>query len=159
MKSILYVGATLMIGASIYGFVDYKKKSHDKTFTGMYESKELNEPVVITNNPAPAIEEKTEAVFASKKVVVKTEPAKEEEITTNKTKIEIGSAEKIETDPVITETVSLKDNGTTERYKKAKKRKLNVRSFSRAPLREEREILTLPVPIKEETKKTGSKEQ
>ena len=30
MKSILYAGAALMIGASIYGFVDYKKNSHKK---------------------------------------------------------------------------------------------------------------------------------
>ena len=30
MKSILYVGATLMIGASIYGFVDYKKQATTK---------------------------------------------------------------------------------------------------------------------------------
>ena len=33
MKSILYVGATLMIGASIYGFVDYKKTSRNNEFT------------------------------------------------------------------------------------------------------------------------------
>ena len=37
MKSILYVGAALMIGASIYGFVDYKKTSHKKEFIRMYE--------------------------------------------------------------------------------------------------------------------------
>jgi len=155
MKSILYVGATLMIGASIYGFVDYKKTSHSKTFTGMYE---LKEPVEIKTNPAPAIQEKTEPVFASKKTVVKNEPAKEE-VLTNKTKIDVISAEKIETDPVITETAPLKDNGTTERYKKAKKRKFSTKSFSRAPLREEREMVELPVPAKVKTKKTASKEQ
>lgn len=157
MKSILYVGATLMIGASIYGFVDYKKTSQHKTFTGMYDPNELKEPVVIKTNPAPVIEEKTEPQFASKNDIVKTEPMKEE-VLTNKTKIEVISAEKIETDPVVTETASLKDNGTTERYKKAKKRKLNVKSFSRAPLREEREIVELPVPAKTVTK-TKSKEK
>ena len=36
MKSILYVGATLMIGASIYGFVEYKQTSQKKEFTSMY---------------------------------------------------------------------------------------------------------------------------
>ena len=157
MKSILYVGATLMIGASIYGFVDYKKKSHDKTFTGMYESKELKEPVVIKTNPAPAIEEKTAPVLASKKVAVKKEAAIEDEVI-SKTKIDVISAEKLETDPVVVSTGTLKDNGTTEKYKKAKKRKLSVKSFSRAPLREEREIVELPVAAKMKTK-TGSKEQ
>lgn len=158
MKSILYVGATLMIGASIYGFVDYKKTSRSKTFTGMYESKELKEPVVIKTNPAPAIEERTEPVFASKKVVSKKEAATED-VVISKTKIGISSAEKIETDPVVVSTGSLKDNGTTEKYKKVKKRKFSTKSFSRAPLKEEREIVELPVPAKVETKKTGSKEQ
>jgi hypothetical protein len=36
MKSILYVGATLMIGASIYGFVDYKQTSQKKEFKEQY---------------------------------------------------------------------------------------------------------------------------
>lgn len=36
MKSILYAGAALMIGASIYGFVDYNKTSHKKEFKTMY---------------------------------------------------------------------------------------------------------------------------
>jgi hypothetical protein len=41
MKSILYVAATLMIGAGIYGFVDYRKTSRHKEFKTMYD-----EPVV-----------------------------------------------------------------------------------------------------------------
>jgi hypothetical protein len=148
MKSILYVGATLMIGASIYGFVDYKKQSHNKTFTGMYESKE---PVVTKTNTVPSIEERAEPVFAGRKLSKKTEPVTEDEIN-SKTKIDVVSAEKIETDPVLTETTSVKDNGATERYKKAKKRKFSTKSFSRAPLREEREIVDIPVPDKVETK-------
>ena len=40
MKAILYIGATLMVGASIYGFIDYKKSSHDKNFRNLYDSKE-----------------------------------------------------------------------------------------------------------------------
>ena len=44
MKSILYVGATLMIGASIYGFIDYQKTSRKKEFTNMYKDKEVNKP-------------------------------------------------------------------------------------------------------------------
>ncbi len=48
MKSILYVGATLMIGASIYGFVDYKQTSQKKEFTNMYVEEKAKEPVVVT---------------------------------------------------------------------------------------------------------------
>ena len=45
MKSILYVGATLMIGASIYGFVDYNKTRNKKEFKNMYAEKEVKDPV------------------------------------------------------------------------------------------------------------------
>jgi hypothetical protein len=40
MKTILYIGATLMVGASIYGFIEYKKSSHDKNFRNLYDGKE-----------------------------------------------------------------------------------------------------------------------
>ena len=40
MKAILYIGALLMIAATVYGFVDHKKASNKKEFRGMYESKE-----------------------------------------------------------------------------------------------------------------------
>ena len=39
MKAILYAGAALMIGASIYGFVDYKKTTGNEGFKTMYEEK------------------------------------------------------------------------------------------------------------------------
>lgn len=52
MKSILYAGAALMIGASIYGFVDYKKTSHKKEFNNMYdeEKKKPAETIPIDNS-------------------------------------------------------------------------------------------------------------
>lgn len=40
MKAILYIGAILMVGASIYGFIDYNKSSHDKNFKKLYDNKE-----------------------------------------------------------------------------------------------------------------------
>ncbi len=46
MKSILYVGATLMIGASIYGFVDYKQTKKQKEFKEMYTEKKEVVPVI-----------------------------------------------------------------------------------------------------------------
>lgn len=53
MKSILYAGAALMIGASIYGFVDYKKTSHKKEFNSMYEEEKRKSAVAApVDNPA-----------------------------------------------------------------------------------------------------------
>lgn len=69
MKSILYVGATLMIGASIYGFVDYKKTSHNKKFTTLYEAKDVAEPVeAIASEKNEAIVKK-ESTIDEKKMV------------------------------------------------------------------------------------------
>ncbi|MEI9910110.1 MAG: hypothetical protein WDO71_10785 [Bacteroidota bacterium] len=68
MKSILYVAAALMIGASIYGFVDYSKTSRHKEFTNMYNENETGEPEikkedVITDDILPAVKsEQTEVV-------------------------------------------------------------------------------------------------
>jgi hypothetical protein len=36
----LYIGATLMVGASIYGFIDYKKSTNEKKFRTLYDNKE-----------------------------------------------------------------------------------------------------------------------
>src|ERR1043166_3031696 len=53
MKLILYAGAALMIGASIYGFVDYKKTKHKKEFDRMYtgetNKKSMQATTVVTN--------------------------------------------------------------------------------------------------------------
>ena len=45
MKSIMYVGAALMIGASIYGFIDYRKVSKQKEFVNLYK------PTPVTEEP------------------------------------------------------------------------------------------------------------
>ena len=65
MKSILYVAATLMIGASIYGFVDYSKTSRHKEFKTMYNQPEIQQPVVpvekkVTEVTTPETESKKE---------------------------------------------------------------------------------------------------
>ena len=52
MKSFLFVGATLMVGASIYGFIDYKKTSHSKEFGAMYAKEDKtaeNETIALTS--------------------------------------------------------------------------------------------------------------
>jgi hypothetical protein len=133
MKSILYVGATLMIGASIYGFVDYKKTSQQKEFSGMYESTEVTTPVIK--------EEKKIPVTDVKKNGEKIEPAKTVIV------------EKIIPDNMVINTGSV--TGSKEKKSKSvKKRKLSYKQFSRAPLREDIKELKLVEPKKEEAAKT-----
>jgi len=71
MKSILYVGATLMIGASIYGFVDYKNANHNKQFSKMYEPQPVKEPVVdqplVVTKDLPVVEKPVVAAVTEKK--------------------------------------------------------------------------------------------
>ena len=77
MKSILYVGATLMIGASIYGFIDYQKTSRKKEFTNMYKDKEVNKPETVVNG-------KTTDPIKSKEITVKEAEKTVATVTTTK---------------------------------------------------------------------------
>lgn len=54
MKSILYIGATIMIGASIYGFVDYQKTSRNREFKKMYTDPVPVKPVITDNKTVTA---------------------------------------------------------------------------------------------------------
>jgi hypothetical protein len=154
MKSILYVGVTLMIGACIYGFVDYKKTSRKKEFTRMYESPEVKEQVITVEKNIPVAEETSQVVTTTKKTPLKEEPA------AMKSKVVIAAAEKIESVSVVVNTASLKETGSAEKFKQARKKKLNYKLFSRAPLREyKEETIKLPEPGKIETTKTEVKEQ
>ena len=126
MKSVLYVAAILMIGASIYGFVDYSKAKGSKEFATMYDEKERTD-LVIAEEPKPA----SDVVPVSKKE--QPETVKEENLKTSKEN---------EKSTVKKPIAKLK-----------KKRKINYKSFSRAPLREE-EVVEVP-----EIKETMIKEQ
>lgn len=83
MKVILYVGAVLMTGASIYGFIDYQKTSHDKAFTNLYSIKE----------PAAVIETKQSAA-ETKTVAATPEPAKTEAAPAKPVKAKSGLVKK-----------------------------------------------------------------
>ncbi len=83
MKSILYVGATLMIGASIYGFVDYKKSQDKPAFKSMYTKVEspvdeplvaepVTEPTALTKTTGTATPAAATNSTATKKVAAKT---------------------------------------------------------------------------------------
>jgi hypothetical protein len=76
MKPLLYIGAALMIGAGIYGFVDYKKKNQSKEFQSLYreeQKKEVQEPVTTdvapAAIPAPVVTEKIETVVVNRETV------------------------------------------------------------------------------------------
>lgn len=122
MKSILYVGATLMIGASIYGFVDYKKTSQKKEFSTMYGEEKKKAVVVIADNKT-------------------TEPIMKKEITSK----EIKEIEKPEAG------IKVLDNSNVVKKVKKKKR-FSADLFSRAPIREEEiEIKELEKPAVKKT--------
>jgi hypothetical protein len=105
MKSVLYVGATLMIGASIYGFVDYKKTQHKEGFKTMYT--EVKEPVT-----EPATERAIEKPVANNNIVA----------TNNSSNVKT-VAEKKKTVPA-----------KKVQKKTKKKRKISTRLFSRGGL-------------------------
>jgi len=127
----LYVGATLMIGASIYGFVDYKKTSHKKEFTTMYDE----------NKKAPLVVEDNKA---TKPVVNKNKAGENKETANNEKKV------------TVKEKNTTTSNSNVEKKKKKKKR-FNPEIFSRAPIREE--VIEIAEPVKPEVKKAENKEQ
>jgi hypothetical protein len=127
-----------MIGASIYGFVDYRKTSHNKKFTTMYEAKDVVEPVeVIASEKKEAIVKK-ESTNAEKKMV-----------TNN-----------VVSDVLIKKDVekSVVNNKAIKKLKK--KKKFSTKLFSRGGLDdryiEPKEKMIVP---KLEVKKTEDKEQ
>ena len=74
MKKMLFAGAVLMIGASIYGFVDYKKASQKNEFKNLYAEKQkepLKDLVTDTNKVETEkadLDEPVKPVKASKKI-------------------------------------------------------------------------------------------
>src|SRR5688572_13218215 len=76
MKSILYLGAALMIGASIYGFVDYKKTNRNKEFKNMYAEKEVTAPITIPEkeNVVPVTEPAVEIKPVTPVKIIKETP-------------------------------------------------------------------------------------
>jgi hypothetical protein len=161
-----------MIGASIYGFVDYKKTSQSKEFSSMYAEEQETTPVISTetNTTEPGIKKvvddpvhqpKVRVAGIEKKTLSKKQvtPAEEtiaaiqpigedEKMVTN----EMKEIEKSAVD------VKISNEGGVEKKVVKKKKKLNHKIFSRAPLRDEVEIDRVQ-PAKVSVKKTENKEQ
>jgi hypothetical protein len=61
-----------MIGASIYGFVDYKKTSHNQEFKSLYsEKKAVEQDLVLENKITEPVTEKEEKKISGKTTDVK----------------------------------------------------------------------------------------
>lgn len=167
MKSILYVGATLMIGASVYGFVDYKQTRNKKEFKEMYAQEKAITPVEIISGKttAPLVKKEADSyriVSNEKKAVIKKQAvSKEEPFISIKP---IAEDEKMAPDKTIAfgkSTVNIKvsnESGVEKKLKK--KRKFSTKLFSRGALDERyiepKEKVELP---KKEVKKSENKEQ
>jgi hypothetical protein len=156
MKSMLYVGATLMIGASIYGFVDYKQTHNKKEFKEMYaEKKAVDAPVVAREEVTVPVAEK-KATVKTKAVTNKKKGAKEDELVV----IAPIAAE----DKLLTEKTSLtkepavavapaEESSVLKTVKK--KKKVRKEYFSRGRIEEDDIKVVAP---KKEVKKIESKE-
>ena len=142
MKSILYVGASLMIGASIYGFVDYQQTSHKKEFTDMYAEEKKTEPVEVVSEEKKDVitpVAKPEIVAKNKKAVAKKQTIKKEEEEDFVVIEPIDEKDILLTDVpenIEETTVTIKPSEENTIVKKSKKKKFSTKLFSRAPLRD-----------------------
>lgn len=134
MKSILYLGAILMTGACIYGFVDYRKTSNRKEFQSLYRT----EASSAKSSFSP---EQTRRVNAIEKVNEKAS------IIPSVLSTKLSNAKELEPVKEIKEVKTV--NGTR---KSSKRKKLNYKLYSRAAL----EKFEPPV-IVEDAKKTEKK--
>ena len=97
-----------MVGASIYGFVDYNKTKHNKRFNNLYKETEAKEKAAVL----PAMTEEDKSASETDMPDVKKEAVKNNNV----------SKPAIVKKPV--------------KQKIQKPRKIELESFSRAPLRE-----------------------
>jgi hypothetical protein len=150
----LYVGATLMIGASIYGFVDYKQTHQKKAFQDMYKEEKKAVAVTPTEEKTVIAEEKSSTpVVKEKKVVnkkIKTEP-KEELIPVIEP---VSEEEKTVSSVKAIENTTDRPEPASEN-KVVKKKKVRKEFFSRGRMPEEEVLIE---QVKKEPKKSASKE-
>ncbi|MGQ0740169.1 MAG: hypothetical protein ACT4OJ_14050 [Bacteroidota bacterium] len=157
MKSMLYVGATLMIGASIYGFVDYKQTHNKKEFKEMYAERKAMAPAEVAAKNEPVAEPEKKAGVKTKLVTKKKKVSpKEQEL--------VIIAPIAEEDKMVTAKKNLSEEPAVKTepakessaVKTVKKKKIRKEYFSRGRMPEE-EVL-IEKPAKKDVKKTESKE-
>jgi hypothetical protein len=156
MKTMLFVGATLMIGASIYGFLDYRQTHNNKEFKEMYVEKKAEAPfIVVAGKEKKAEPGKITAVtekpaVSRKRVTVKKESinpikpiAEEDKMVVEKKNLNEG--------PAVTKEPAKESSA----IKTVKKKKVRKEFFSRGRMPEEEIEME---PVIKENKKTQSKE-
>ena len=126
-----------MIGASIYGFVDYKQTSHKKEFTSMYEEEK--------EGPAIIISKKTEEPVLKKEVVTEVKKLTIKKKTISKEEPPVSIKPIDENEKMVTAEMKKIDNSTVDikvakesgiEKKITKKRKFSTKLFSRGALDE-----------------------
>ena len=118
MKPLLIIAGILMTCFTVYGVVEYKKKKDTKAFNEMYAKevvkKDINEvSTPVGNTPINELKKQKEFNPASEKIYNNFDAA------------EIEKAAVIEKEPKKTTVI-----------KKIKHRRLNLKEFSRAPLKD-----------------------
>lgn len=149
----LYVGAALMIGASIYGFVDYRQTHNKKEFKEMYAEKKSTAPVtpVVTKSDENLLTDKKEAVSentASVKIksVIKAPERKSVQPVSEKDKMTTAN------NILATETIPLPEPPKeSNAAKTVKKKKIRKEFFSRGRMPDDEELIE---PVEKEIKKT-----
>jgi hypothetical protein len=153
MKSILYAGAVLMACACIYGFTEYRTTSGNEGFKEMYTAEKK-----IQAEPESVISDKQEAVVPVAKVTVpKAEVARKKSIRPAVVEKEVKVLSKPERlDPTGPGKIEKAEVTVTPPEKiviKKKKKRLNSKMFSRAPIREhQEEVILVPEKKKENVK-------
>ncbi|OSZ73813.1 hypothetical protein CAP36_17585 [Chitinophagaceae bacterium IBVUCB2] len=139
-----------MIGASIYGFVDYKQTSHNKEFTNMYVEEKVNEPTPEVATEKKEVAVVNEPVNNSKSVDVKKKALKKEEAVDYPTVEDISPIKPISEEDMITsgdnkkiEEAAVTVTPSKEHKLKVKRKKLSTKIFSRAPMKYEVEEVTI----------------
>jgi hypothetical protein len=159
-----------MIGASIYGFVDYEKTKNKKEFTDMYKEAEVTKPVIVSERKMTSPAESKEIAVKEKSRVVKKQSVKNDKAMDAPEEIEVIEP-KAEEERMTTKEVKIENTEVTvvpakadvsEKIIKHKKRRLSTKLFSRGALDERyiKEEIKLDVPkTKTEPGKLGKKEQ
>jgi hypothetical protein len=119
MKSILYVGAALMAGASIYGFIDYKKTARNGQLDRMYKAEEISQPVAIEEKTKPVVQETPVVVTKKSEFVIipgDVVPVKKKAVKSKR--VMVDAVEKLEAKPAVVSTYRLKENVSITPFKK-----------------------------------------
>jgi hypothetical protein len=160
MKSMLYIGATLMIGASIYGFADYRQTHNKKEFREMYAEKKSTATVT------PVARKSNEKLLTEKKEVVTDKSANIKKKADIK-KSEIKSVQPIPDEDKITvknnilatEPIALPEPPKeSSAAKTVKKKKIRREFFSRGRMPEEEELTETPIKETKKSESTSNKE-